>query len=286
MAMVRLVSFQGVAGGLSRVLRRFGLDLAMSARMSGNVNSMRWSDRFAIAGLVALSLSASGCGGGSLFGGPAATAPPPATAAPASAGGSGSSGTSYLTNFFSGSSDKGAQAVAGATPDVACPFIDIREGASTLTINAGGDDASGANTAMSLKYQGTFIRAARQCAVTGSEMTIKVGVEGRIILGPAGGPGQVDVPLRIAVVDESPEGSKPIVTKLIHIPVMVQSASDNPAFAYVEEGLTFPLPASSNALARYIVYIGFDPLAVQPVKKPPPKPKHKPSASKSVSGAG
>ena len=61
---------------------------------------------------------------------------------------------------------------------------------------------------MSLKYQGTFVRAARECAVVGGQMVMKVGVEGRIIVGPAGGPGQVDVPLRIAVVDEKPAGSK------------------------------------------------------------------------------
>jgi hypothetical protein len=255
--------------------------------MSGNVDSMRWSGRFAIAALLSLSFLASGCGGGSIFGGPAATAPPPAnTAAAPPASSSGSSSSSYLTNFFSSSSEKAPQSVAGATPDVECPFIDIREGASTLAINANGESASDANTAMSLKYQGTFVRAARQCSVAAGQMTIKVGVEGRLILGPAGGPGQVDVPLRIAVVDESTAGSKPIVTKLIHIPVMVQSANDNPTFAHVEDGLTFQLPPSSNALARYIVYIGFDPLAAQPEKKPAPKPKRKPAASGPAPSAG
>jgi hypothetical protein len=266
---------------------RFGRSLAMSAGMPGDVNSTRWSNRFAIAALLSLSLLASGCGGGSLFGGPAATAPPPANtaAAPAAPSGSASSSTSYLTNFFAGSSDKAPQAVAGATPDVECPYIDIREGASTLTINAGGGDNAGA---MSLKYQGTFVRAARQCSVAAGQMTMKVGVEGRVVLGPAGGPGQVDVPLRIAVVDESPAGSKPIVTRLIHIPVTVQSASDNPTFAHVEDGLTFPLPPSSTALARYIVYIGFDPLAAEVDKKPKPRPAHKPkpAASKPAPSAG
>jgi hypothetical protein len=258
--------------------------------MPWEVNSVCRSDRLAIAAVLSLSVLAPGCGGGSVFGGPAATAPPPAStaAAPPAASGSGSSSMSYLTNFFAGSSDKAPQAVAGATPDIECPYIDIREGASTLSINAGGNNSGDANTAMSLKYQGTFVRAARQCSVVAAQMTIKVGVEGRVILGPAGGPGQVDVPLRIAVVDESPGGSKPIVTKLIHIPVMVQSANDNPTFSYVEDGLTFPLPPSSNALARYIVYIGFDPLAAEPEKKPKPKPTHKPkpAASKPAPSAG
>jgi hypothetical protein len=272
MATVRLVSFYRDGSRLRRDMMRFGCRLAVSAGMPGEVKRMGWRDRFAIAALLLLPLLASGCGG-NLFGGPAATAPASASSAtvqPAT-GGSGSSSSSYLSGFFAGSSDKGPQAVAGATPDVECPYIDIREGASTLTVSAGSD-----NSAMSVKYQGIFVRAARQCAVVAGQMVMKVGVEGRIILGPAGGPGALDVPLRIAVVDESPAGTKPIVTKLVHIPVTVQSSTDNPSFAHVEDGLTFPLPPSSIALARYIVYIGFDPLAAEAEKKPKPKPKHNP----------
>ncbi len=207
-----------------------------------------------------------------MFGGPSATAPAPASGAPAAA--AAPSGPQWLhgdiAGFFSSSSDKAPQPVAGATPDIECPYIEIREGASTLTIGGGGD-----NAAMSLKYQGSFVRAARQCAVVAGQMVMKVGVEGRIILGPAGGPGQIDVPLRIAVVDESPAGTKPIVTKLIHIPVTVQSMTDNPTFSHVEEGLSFPLP-KSDELEHYIVYIGFDPLAAQAQEKhPKPRPKRK-----------
>jgi hypothetical protein len=252
---------------------------------------MRWCDRFAIAALLSLSLLASGCGGGSIFGGPKVSAPPvaggpvasgsPAPPAPAPVASS-SSSPGYLSSFFSGSSASAPQAVAGAPADVECPYIQIREGAGTLVIGEGGGDANGA---MALRYQGTFVRAARQCSVVAGQLIMKVGVEGRIVLGPAGGPGNVDVPLRIAVVDESTAGTKPIVTRLIHIPVMVQSATDNPTFAHVEDGLSFPLPSSSKILEHYIVYIGFDPLAAEVDKKPAPKPKHKPEA-KAAPGTG
>jgi hypothetical protein len=237
--------------------------------MPGNQLSRHWWARAAPAGALVFALAVSGCSGGSLFNSTAAPAPAPAA-------GSSSSGPGWLKgeigDFFSASSDKAPQPVAGATPDVECPYIEIRQGASTLTINGAGD-----NAAMSLKYQGTFVRAARQCSVAAGQMTMKVGVEGRIILGPAGGPGQVDVPLRIAVVDQSPAGMKPIVTKLIHIPVAIQSASDNPTFAHVEDGLTFPMPSAAE-LEHYIVYIGFDPLAAQNQEKhlkPKPKPKRR-----------
>jgi hypothetical protein len=257
---------------MARVLAFAGrsADVKMSWGMLGNHLSGRWCDRAALAGALVFALVVSGCGGRSLLNSTAAPAPAPAEST--------SSGPQWLRgeigSFFAQSSDKGPQPVAGGTPDIECPYIEIRQGASTLTIGGGGD-----NTAMSLKYQGTFVRAARQCSVASGQMTMKVGVEGRIILGPAGGPGQVDVPLRIAVVDQSPAGMKPILTKLIHIPVAIQSATDSPSFAHVEDGLTFPLP-SAAVLEHYIVYIGFDPLAVQTQEKhPKPKPKPKRGAN-------
>ena len=232
--------------------------------------------RFRLAGLLALALLAPGCSGTSLFGGSAVST----TAAPAPASDSATSSSSGwlkadFDRFFSGSSDKAPQAVEGAAANTECPYVEIRAGASTLTVGNGGD-----NAAMSLKYQGTFVRAARQCAVVAGQMVMKVGVQGRIVLGPAGGPGQVDVPLRVAVVDESPASMKPVVTRLIHIPVTVESATDNPTFTHVEDGLSFPLP-SSSALENYVVYIGFDPLAQKQEKheKPKPKPRRKPTAS-------
>ncbi len=68
------------------------------------------------------------------------------------------------------------------------------------------------------------------------------------------------------------------MTKLIIIPVMVQSADDNPIFTHVEDNLSFPLPSSAE-LENYIVYIGFDPLAAEAQQKherPKPKVRRKP----------
>jgi hypothetical protein len=182
-----------------------------------------------------------------------------------------------MASFFSGATQRQPQPVANAQPDVDCPLIDIRQGASTLTIPPPPPD--GSNEAMSLKYQGIFVRAARECKVASGQMVIKLGVEGRIVVGPAGGPGQVDVPLRIAVVDVDPSGAKAIVTKLIRIPVTVGN-DDNVNFTHIEDGLSFPLPPSA-ALDNYIIYIGFDPLGAaaedKAKLKPVAKPKLKPN---------
>jgi len=91
----------------------------------------------------------------------------------------------------------------------------VRTGASTLMI---GDNSKASESGvLSLRYQGTIIRTARECNVTAGVVTMKVGVEGRIITGPAGGPGTVDVPLRIAIVQEG-VNPKPIVSKFARIP--------------------------------------------------------------------
>jgi len=86
------------------------------------------------------------------------------------------------------------------------------------------------------------------------------------------------VPLRIAVVEETAARTKPITTKLIRIPVTVASAAENPTFTHIEEDLSFPMPAN---LDKYLVYIGFDPIAAaaQDHPKAPlkPKPKAKPA---------
>jgi hypothetical protein len=255
--------------------------------MPRNHHLMRWSDCLSIATLFLLTFFASGCSGGPSLGslGGTSTASGSTPASPSTATPSDPSLKDKISNFFAGSSANSRQQVTGTQEVEDCPLISIRQGASTLTIGASGNASSGGdstdNGAMAVKYQGTFVRAARECALVAGQLVMKIGVEGRIIIGPAGGPGQVDVPLRIAVVEETTHGSKPILTKFIRIPVAVASATDNPIFTDVEDGLSFPMPRD---LDNYVVYIGFDPLSLQaqehPAAKPKPKakPKGKPSA--------
>jgi hypothetical protein len=239
--------------------------------------------RSPLGALLALALLA-GCSGGS-GGAPVTTASTggaPVTAAstggvpPAPAAPSTPSLKDKIASFFSGATQKDPQPVANAQSDVECPFLDIRQGASTLTFPPPSPD--GSNEAMSLKYQGIFVRAARDCAVVSGQMVMRVGVQGRIIVGPAGGAGHIEVPVRIAVVSAPLTAPKTVVTKLIRIPVTIGTTDDNVDFTHIEEGLSFPVPSSGGD--PYIVYIGFDPLgaaAQDQAKKPAPAKKPKPS---------
>jgi hypothetical protein len=206
-------------------------------------------------------------------------AAPQSAAAQSAAAQSSPSISDKISRFFAGSSAESG--TANTVSQLYCPFIDIREGASTLSVGPTGD-----NAALALKYQGTFVRAARQCAVVNGQMVMKVGVEGRIIVGPAGGPGEVDIPLRIAVVEDTVSGPKPIVSKFIRLPVTVPPDAGFTTFTHIEDALSFPLPPEAD-LENYTVYIGFDPLAAEEADKlkghaaakAKLKPKRKPAAN-------
>jgi hypothetical protein len=171
---------------------------------------------------------------------------------------------SRITSFFS-TAKPGVTQPASPTPsapEVECPGVDIRGGASTLNIAAKADQA----TAGDLRYQLSFGQTARECLVQAGTMTIKVGVQGRIVLGPLGGPGQLDVPVRYAVVREGPE-PRTIVTKFKRIPVVVPPEQMHVQFVDIEEGLTFPIPSGAE-LGAYVVYVGFDEIGDRNEKRP------------------
>ncbi len=151
-----------------------------------------------------------------------------------------------------------------------CPLIDIREGASTLMVQGPGEP-----NPLSLRYQASFVRAARECIVKGKDVTIKVGVQGRVILGPAGGAGQLTIPLRYALVEEDLGHSRMIWSKLYTLPVTIQGQQANVSFEHVEDDMTVPIPKPSE-LENYIVYIGFDPNGLPPERPKREAPKAKP----------
>jgi len=181
--------------------------------------------------------------------------------------------SSRFSSFFS-SATPGVKQAASPTPsapEVDCPGVDIRAGASTLNIAA----KTGQATAGDLRYQLSFGQTARECSLQGGTMSIKVGVQGRVILGPMGGPGQVDVPLRYAIVREGPD-PKTIVTKFKRLPVVIGPDQSHVQFVDIEEALTFPMPGGTE-LDAYVIYVGFDEIGDKNEKKPAAKTAKKPA---------
>lgn len=207
-------------------------------------------NRAAMAALaVAAGAALSGCGGGSMFG---------------SSSGSSSTGSSIGSRFSQLFGSKSQEASTSSTPssqatensELSCPSVAIRFGASTLAVGTPGKPASGND----LRYQGSITRTARDCNLQGGQITARIGIMGRIIAGPAGAPATVDVPMRVAVVQEgAPE--KVIVTKAFRTTVAMEG--DNTEFSLVAEDVVYPTPTEA-ANDKYIFYVGFDPAALKP----------------------
>ncbi len=182
---------------------------------------------------------------------------------------------SFSSMFGSGTAAGDANA---ATPlalpsNFECPSVTVRAGAATLT--SSGDQAE--PTAANLRYQVGISTAARECRMAAPNVvSVKVGIQGRAILGPQGAPGMIDVPIRYAVVfDTVPP--RTIATKLERIQVTIPPGDSNVLFSHVVEGIEFPMPRAAE-IDQYVVYIGFDPVAAQEMdrKKPAPRPAKPP----------
>jgi hypothetical protein len=154
-----------------------------------------------------------------------------------------------------------------ATPqasEIECPQATVRTGAATWQIPAG-------VSAPNVRYQATLGQIERECALLGQTVTAKVGIEARLLVGPKGGPGRVNVPVRIALVQEGPQ-PKSLWTKFYSVSVEVPASQSQVTFGQVEDDLTFPLPADRD-ISRYVIYVGFDPKG-EP-SRPPAKGKAK-----------
>jgi hypothetical protein len=152
--------------------------------------------------------------------------------------------------------------------DEDCPTVDIRRGASTLQVAMKTD---GPPTPNDLHYQLTFIELARQCSLVGNTVRMRVGVQGRVVVGPQRAPNQVDVPLRYAVIREGVE-PKTIVTKFKRFQADVPTSAESAIFTDIEEDLSFPLPSRAE-LQSYVVYVGFDDDGDRGTRRPAPKKK-------------
>jgi hypothetical protein len=209
-----------------------------------------WTDRLRVAIVLGVAgVLLSGCGGGSMFGASSDSSPSP------------SIGDRFSELFGSKSQAVGEKPPPAADNEMDCPPVSIRAGASTYAVAAPGKQPVGND----LRYQATITRTARDCRRSGDQIIARIGIQGRVIAGPAGNPPTVEVPLRVAVVQGGVH-EKPIATKVFKTTVSMNEGSNVP-FSLVAEDVVYPLPPGATG-DSYIFYIGFDPQALTPEPQP------------------
>jgi len=175
--------------------------------------------------------------------------------------------TDRFKSLFGGKPDAPAQppptVSTGPVAEENCPPVTIRAGASTYAVAAPGKQAVGSD----LRFQATITKIARDCTKANGEITARIGIQGRVIAGPAGAPTSVEVPLRIAVV-QGGVTEKVIATKA-YKPTVVMGEGENVRFKFVADDVVYPIPPVAVG-DSYIFYIGFDPqlVAAEPKAKP------------------
>lgn len=197
---------------------------------------------------VAMSALLAGCGGGSMFGSSSAS----------SSASSPSLGDRFGSIFGSKSQAVGEGAPPQAADEPTCPQVSIRFGASTLAVGLPGKPASGSD----LRYQASIVRTARDCTLVAGQIKARVGIQGRVVVGPAGAPPTVDIPMRIALVKEGLT-PKVIVTKSYRTTVQIPADAPNADFSLVAEDIVYPVPPGDDG-DSYVFYVGFDPEALKP----------------------
>jgi hypothetical protein len=179
----------------------------------------------------------------------------------------------FKSLFGGGSSDSdkpatpaAPQQLNDADAELTCPPVQIRAGASTYSVGTTGKEAVGND----VKFLASITRTARQCSLNGGVITAKIGIQGRVIVGPSGAPPTIQVPLRVAVV-QGGVGEKTIATKAYTTTVQMDESGSVP-FSLVAEDVVYPAPSPADN-DNYVFYIGFDPQALKP--EPKPRAPHK-----------
>lgn len=211
---------------------------------AGKARHKRIALAFAAASLLA------GCGDVTINN-PFSTEPPPQEDIPTI--------SERFDQLFGGGRGKVSETAPDGT-EVDCPVVKIRAGASTYAVAPPGKQP----VASELNYQATITRTARDCRrTTNGQVAARIGIQGRVIAGPAGAPATVEVPIRVAVVRVGVQESV-LMTKVYRTTVSMTEGGG--AFSIVGEDLVFNMPASLTS-DSFVFYIGFDPQAVTPQPK-------------------
>jgi hypothetical protein len=115
--------------------------------------------------------------------------------------------------------------------------------------------AGSAATSDSVRYQFSISETARECDVVNGQIAIKVGVSGRVLIGPAGAPGTYSVPVRIAIKREGADGV--LASKLYPVTATIPPSEAGAPFTLVSEPMLVPF-TREEAREDYSIIVGFD----------------------------
>jgi hypothetical protein len=170
-------------------------------------------------------------------------------------------GNSFLNIFKYGGTTKPPEAPP-SPEDVYCPTIDVSEGGSSLQTMAGG----------TVRTQIRLGQISRSCQPGPSgSVTVAVGVQGVVLLGPGGAPGRFNAPVTITVKN----GTQVITRRSRQAAATIPAGSASGSFTVVEDGISVP----ANLAQDFEIEVGLG-----GASKPARAPRRKPAAAAPADG--
>lgn len=130
-----------------------------------------------------------------------------------------------------------------------CPEVQVRDGTQMLQIFEKGkqDDLT------AIRFQATINKFARECRTDGiGNTTIKVGTTGRLLAGPNGATGSVNLPLRVVLVRN---GDEVLYSQIQTVAATIAPGTAATDWVSIVDGITVPADKSAG---RFVIYVGFD----------------------------
>ena len=176
--------------------------------------------------VAAVALALSGCSMGSMFG-----------------------GNKSSQQYANTSASPAEMAAVDPLPAIAteCPEIKVRPGNDAIFYYGNGK----VGDARDLHYQASFDHQSRNCVVSNGLITVKMGVSGRVLLGPKGTESSIEVPIRFAVERDNVA----VFSERYVLPVAITPPNQSGDFVKVVENVTIPYIGGETI----IIWVGFDP---------------------------
>jgi len=131
-----------------------------------------------------------------------------------------------------------------------CPVVEVRQEAAHYGFYAPKQPPDAKN----LRYEAVLSKTARECDFRPDYIAMRYGFAGRVIVGPAGGPGEVTLPLRVELAGKR---DKIVWSKRLKVTVTIPPDAGSQLFTHVGDDLVYQLRYGEK-LDDFRIYMGFD----------------------------
>lgn len=145
------------------------------------------------------------------------------------------------------------------------------DAAQDAAAQAAADAAAPPDESANIVYQASVSDVTRDCSRANGQLTMKIAVAGKIVPGPKFSPGNITMPIRIAVM----HGAEVLYSQIHQYQVQVTDPSVATQFVFTDSNVVVPEPTAQD----YQVFAGYDENAPKAMTDKPKKTRRQKAAA-------